>query len=1735
MGSPVDVDKRSTASTPAAGTGSRKKLPIVRSPSLSMLCRVRSWLFREPAGGASARIDHVGSDQEDRNAPPSKHTTGSGGGKKTTVLTPSPRPPGSRLADATSAGAASLESGRAAECRDDKDVALVGPSYKSRLRVFSGEAATFIQFCAFAAMKKLPVVVLGLRALVLAVLTFGFRVVTENRLSRKYRASRHSWDHILRNCVYSPGKERLGQLFQFLQKRIESKLRGSSSSSNTNFWKKKEKPTASSTTAAMKSPSSQQASPAATPTTAAAPSALLRNAAAAATADEGRSEEGQASLVETPHHTRPKLTALLFLFEICVTAAVLHGVFWRYGLLGRVCLAAILLAAKVTVVATHFLVLGSGMVGSVVHTIFCFVKAFTYLLGVYIPAQVLTVCAMPFVGPYYWLSSSLASLYSGADLPGVAATSMSFGELFSYTYEEVRVDLLLPWQQLGSIDTWFYNLGGSFVLDGSSELYYTAVNQGKGLLASLSLAAWAETYTGWSMKPGRWRKATPGAAGASSSGASKSTSKGTSSNKKMKSRTSVVKSCSLFGYYDSAVNYLSGGSSTTVSTKESKAAGGCSAGEWKDFILRAQFFAAEEDIDDEAADSAAKSTGEKSKKSGNKEGDNKSEKSASTSGHDDDSEGSGNSADEHDENATGEDGGANRRSYKNFFTGEHDEYEYMEDEEYERQQEAEDREWRRQRRREQEERRQRELEESEKEKERLATVFCPGIDSIINDQVEGELDTKYNMRIVRDEQFYRTFFTKDKAKRKREDHMKSSTTSTTVDNNHDHEPDSQDEQEDEFDEEEPVDLPDGTRQWRKHEVAYGSDLRFECAGDFRDALLRHKQVLSCEKDGVWSQFDPLACVHQSSCLLDEFRDGNLRTYSGTYFHPPGKPFQTMRTKNNGRTQPVVFVEHGQWIAPSCPVPDFVRSDTRRPTVQTDLSSIERLYCHDGNWEMVNDVEGFENMFFKKSSPPEDEDQDPPPDDETKFAKYTDIPDAEREMWTNQVPLSGCRRLLSCEDEKWIKISASANKKTGAAGGFSSSQQVVFPSDIGEEKLEAAQQKVMGRPTYKIVGRVRTKAVDEAKKKAEDFHKKSKAEEDSEDELDLDKNKRGTTGDAAGTDGEEEDSEQLFVPNPTTKQLHAVGAQRVFKCLPGHFPVFVQDELGRDDEDAAARWWKRAIAHYRQTELLRTSSDAGTNEMKDASVQPGRKKKNNNKKKKATNQEAQKQGGGGEETSSASPVRSSAALSDADRSVIENLIWAAEHFLPPNSKGKREADFSAYPHRGSSTTTTVSASAKNGTAPAASPPVLVTECTWASEFEFPKWTVIDNKSTKTDDSSEGEPKIFQECQESLRSLVERRRELSTRWLSGALNFDRRYLGGVVLAPLLATVFDLVEKSDKRYENKQLRKDAEYRQILWSLYRPYIMHYPEMYWSQYVTQPYEKFFFLVYSQFYNLAEEEPGSASNGGGQDGASTGSRNGGANASGGAKQSNNKSGANNGAAGPGNKAGKKGAPVGPDPITFAELFCLQGLTSQQKQARGASMVRKNFRELSKMYHGDKCAASTSTPSTSNDGETTDVSSGGSSAAGKEQTSGTSTPVAKSKPTVVSSPPPEEDFFSSVFSVFWTDTTEATAEPSSGSADDETESKDASKSPSSPGGTSTTSEPSATTLCRERADKRFALLVAVKERLLSSHLAETVLRKSTTGNCDSGFRRCRAGEDTGEAVTDWFSMAEIRTACKTLTG
>ncbi|CAD7928717.1 unnamed protein product, partial [Amoebophrya sp. A25] len=311
----------------------------------------------------------------------------------------------------------------------------------------------------------------------------------------------------------------------------------------------------------------------------------------------------------------------------------------------------------------------------------------------------------------------------------------------------------------------------------------------------------------------------------------------------------------------------------------------------------------------------------------------------------------------------------------------------------------------------------------------------------MNEEVEQRLDSEYSMRIVRDEQFYRTFYRGMPGDTATEGKKKSASSSPEAEDASENNDASEEEEE-----EEEI-LPDGSVKKLKAQVPYGVSLRFECQNDYRDGLQRHNQVLTCEKDGSWSRFNPLACVHSTSCLFSDLRDPQLGTYSGTYYHPRGRPFKVAKTMYNGRNKNVDYLEHGQWVAPACSDPDFVRADTRKRTQQKDLSSVERLYCYDGNWEMVKDVEGFVGWMkdngYAENKPPKpkedkekaegekNDDEDGEDDDDGKGSSsssadgrekfYANIPDAERAEWTNQAPLGGCRRLLSCEEEKWLKV------------------------------------------------------------------------------------------------------------------------------------------------------------------------------------------------------------------------------------------------------------------------------------------------------------------------------------------------------------------------------------------------------------------------------------------------------------------------------------------------------------------------------------------------------------------------------------------------------------------------------------------------------------------------------------------------------------------------------------------
>ncbi|CAD7928711.1 unnamed protein product [Amoebophrya sp. A25] len=476
--------------------------------------------------------------------------------------------------------------------------------------------------------------------------------------------------------------------------------------------------------------------------------------------------------------------------------------------------------------------------------------------------------------------------------------------------------------------------------------------------------------------------------------------------------------------------------------------------------------------------------------------------------------------------------------------------------------------------------------------------------------------------------------------------------------------------------------------------------------------------------------------------------------------------------------------------------------------------------------------------------------------------------------------------------------------------------------------------------------------------------------------------------------------------------------------------------------------------------------------------------------------------------------------------------------------------------------------------------MVAECCW-DQFEFPKWEVL---------ASHNKPL---RCQESLASLFQRRRELLTRWDA----FSQGSLSFLGLA-------------QKRTSRQQQRQDAEYRDRMVARYWPHLTYYSRQYWLHFLTSK------------WNILFPVEG-VTDGEGSGGASSGKE---------------QRGVNHDPSSGKNKQGSK-EDVTKEVVSFGELFCLQGLTTQDKQARGGNLVRKHFRELSKMYHGDKCAAGMRDEATAQEnnsgagqsqqenGAPSGTTGGSSSSSGTiisswsfgggtvasvrklytdvqsavlespalvaaqaayTQTASSVASVAATVavpldyvsrieakhifgPTIadflLSTDADEEDYpfsgeglfgeglfasygaqDSSFFGSFFgsSSTSSSTAAPGGGSetgssstkdqADSSTEGNDNNADSTTSSGSSTSSQQQASplTACRERADKRFSLLVAVKEKLLLSQLAESTLRKTSTSNCDGAFRRCSKAElDSGDHIAEWFPRSEVAEVCKTV--
>eukprot|EP00392_Amoebophrya_sp_AT5.2_P007378 g7392.t1 len=1389
-----------------------------------------------------------------------------------------------------------------------------------------------------------------------------------------------------------------------------------------------------------------------------------------------------------------KFQQILFLIEFIFALILVRFCFWRsLALLYRLLLlaqfsivSAGLNSLKLFVVLLHSTVTGLKLLHFTAYALFCLLKALLYVFLVRLPAHLLVQPLAVMIS----LALSIISLPS----EGVtsAATSLQGAERW----------LLLPWQislefvsgtatVIGGLYHYAQSVvyscfpgGQVFLLN--SDSYYALLNNGKSFLTVVGLAAWAEQYTGWSMKTGRWRSVKFGEGGSgqtSGRGGGATSAAGIGKKKAAMSKNKAA--------YWKAKGRGGGKMGKTCNLLERN----CSSKEWAQYLLSESFFSTRgaKGAAPGAGDEDGTGTTEESVKVGaatsqnHKAGDDSffagfadaweehsffgfpadppfgepSESNTHRNGNagSTSTSNSGTAAEEdvqdqqnRDHESTTGPGGGPRAQYKNFFTGDYDEFEYVDDEEYDRREEQEEKERRRERRRREEEQRQRQLEEEQKEKERLATVFCGGVGDVVDASVEAELDERFHMRMLRDEQFYRTFYSKEKPAKK----SKSSGEGTAAGaETHGDEGTAEDfrEQYQEDEEEEPESLPDGSKQFLKGEVPYGSVLRFECAAEYRDGLLRMNQVMSCDKDGHWTPFEPLACVHEHACVFSDIRDANFASYSSTFLHAKGRPFQTLFTKTSGGAKKrVQFIEHGEWVSPTCDAPDFVRADTRRQTTAKDLSSLERMYCHQGNWEIVKDVEGFE-AFLRETA--------------EEFSggsgKYENVPDSERHRWVNLAPLGGCRRLLSCEEEKWIKYTAKEEDRKKKRR----EELFILPATVGDEKAEQGAQypSAYAQPSYEIVGQPML-------------------------------------------DGEKK---------PDAKELQAVGALRIVQCKPGHFPAFLEDldklkstnsntknragasasgesSRSRKDNDNLEAWWQRAVTHYYWEKAQFASSGAA------GAGNNFNYREDENKR-----------------------------LTDADQRILETLVWVAERMLDYNATAVHRQ--SPDDHRRFNPDIFPASNFYHPRSPA-----LIAECVWSNEFEFPKWEIAEIPAAPEDVGGDNHVKMtllnsltFTHCQESLSSLIRRREELQTRWLSGLLEGGETStstsflatLSAVFLAPVFGSKSMFGEgfflQLSKRRSAAELRRDGEYRKVMWERHRDSVMHHPERLYEE---------FMQFWSGFFKLGgttSSTKSTSSSGGDENGEESG-RGGEA----GGTKGKGRGGKGNKA--PASKDTKASMNKSEKMVTFGELFCISGISAQERQARGAGMVRKNFRELSKMYHADKCV------------ELEKAAAGADVGAG-----GTTSSEQNGKP----ASPSDEDQTPSIVGRLLASFVSVPLQAAStlvatllyvdgdfGPTDQHLQNSDEEKSEINPGGQRPQEQGKAEEAaarrvaeCRTKADKRFGLLVSIKERLLSSNLSPVALKKTNTGDCDlGGFKKTC---DEGEQVGDVFSKAEVAQVCETL--
>ncbi|CAD7928714.1 unnamed protein product, partial [Amoebophrya sp. A25] len=112
---------------------------------------------------------------------------------------------------------------------------------------------------------------------------------------------------------------------------------------------------------------------------------------------------------------------------------------------------------------------------------------------------------------------------------------------------------------------------------------------------------------------------------------------------------------------------------------------------------------------------------------------------------------------------------------------------------------------------------------------------------------------------------------------------------------------------------------------------------------------------------------------------------------------------------------------------------------------------------------------------------------------------------------------------------------------------------------------------MGLPSYEVTGRFPKKLLKKATSAAEALGATGAdgVEHDDDDNSD----------EAGGKADNENDGLEGFVEEPTKKQLNAVGAQRVYDCLPGYFAV-PHELADTPEQDTIVAWWRRGIADYK---------------------------------------------------------------------------------------------------------------------------------------------------------------------------------------------------------------------------------------------------------------------------------------------------------------------------------------------------------------------------------------------------------------------------------------------------------------------------------------------------------------------------------------------------------------------------